>query len=345
MGDEFFQRQPLLSTDSTEDFINLETYSHRPRNGNAVKIQIPEEERDQNFPRERWKTVVSFLFVILAFLATTTSLAITHELRPVSAKPLPDLLLDNLPYYPFALDFSEILIMISTAVCAVVVICHKYRWILARRICLIVGLLYFYRAITMIVTNLPSANIEYKCDPQLNHTISPGEVLRRVVKIISGFGLSINGQHVYCGDFIYSGHTMILILAYLIINQYTPSRVWFVHWASFFIAVGGIVSLLLARGHYSVDCILAYFITTRLWYMMHSIIQTLQLQQDNSTNHMARVWWWGLLVWFEKNVRHPLPNEFEIPRPWRMCYKNVTAAANSAAAAANRTRRDPSRDI
>ena len=45
------------------------------------------------------------------------------------------------------------------------------------------------------------------------------QVVRRVVKIMSGFGLSINGQHVYCGDFIFSGHTMILILAYLIITE------------------------------------------------------------------------------------------------------------------------------
>ena len=94
-----------------------------------------------------------------------------------------------------------------------------YRCILIRRICVIVGLLYGYRAITMIVTVLPSANSEYHCDVQLNHTISTGEVVHRVLKIMSGFGLSINGQHVYCGDFIFSGHTMILILCYLIIVE------------------------------------------------------------------------------------------------------------------------------
>jgi shingomyelin synthase len=85
---------------------------------------------------------------------------------------------------------------------------------------------------------LPAANPDYVCDPQLNHTISAGEVAhrwggggwcgdssdRRVVKIISGFGLSINGQHVYCGDWIFSGHTMILILAYLIVQEYSPRR-------------------------------------------------------------------------------------------------------------------------
>ena len=69
----------------------------------------------------------------------------------------------------------------------------------------------------MIVTVLPSANPDYHCDTQLNHTISSSEVLHRVVKIMSGFGLSINGNHVYCGDYIFSGHTMILILCYLII--------------------------------------------------------------------------------------------------------------------------------
>ena len=84
---------------------------------------------------------------------------------------------------------------------------------------MIVGLLYGYRAVTMIVTVLPSANPEYHCDHQLNHTISSSEVLHRVVKILSGFGLSINGQHVYCGDFIFSGHTMILVLCYLIITE------------------------------------------------------------------------------------------------------------------------------
>ena len=32
-------------------------------------------------------------------------------------------------------------------------------------------------------------------------------------------GLSVNGQHVFCGDYIYSGHTMIIIMGHLIIRE------------------------------------------------------------------------------------------------------------------------------
>ena len=36
---------------------------------------------------------------------------------------------------------------------------------------------------------------------------------------MSGFGLTMNGNHVYCGDFIYSGHTMTFVLAYLVMLE------------------------------------------------------------------------------------------------------------------------------
>jgi shingomyelin synthase len=40
-----------------------------------------------------------------------------------------------------------------------------------------------------------------------------------VFQLISGFGLSINGKHTYCGDYIYSGHTIMLTMSYLIISE------------------------------------------------------------------------------------------------------------------------------
>lgn len=45
------------------------------------------------------------------------------------------------------------------------------------------------------------------------------DVTRRVITLLSGGGLSINGKHIYCGDYIFSGHTMTLTMAYLAIKQ------------------------------------------------------------------------------------------------------------------------------
>jgi len=273
----------------------------------------PAERQEGKFPVEKWKTCVALLFVLLNFILTTTSLSITHELRRPQSKPLPDITLDSLPYHAWALDISEVLIMFSTLMAAFTVLLHKHRFILVRRVCLVVGLLYGYRALTMIVTVLPAANPDYLCDPQLNHTISAGEVAHRVVKIISGFGLSINGQHVYCGDWIFSGHTMILILAYLIVQEYSPRRLWPLHWLLWLAALVGVGALLVARGHYTVDVVIAYFVTTRLWILHQSIIHSRQAQVHAANNFLSRLWWWRLAVWFEENVRGPVPPVFELP--------------------------------
>lgn len=339
---EFHQRQPLLSAE-LEELPNGEVLSSsrpaspRTRNGSAVKIEIslPQPQRaDTKLPVELGKTLAALLFVLLNFILTTTSLSITHELRRPASQPLPDLILDHIPYHAWALDVSEVLIMFSTLAAAFTVLLHKHRYILIRRVCLIVGLLYGYRALTMIVTVLPSANMEYLCDPQLNHTISAGEVAHRVLKIISGFGLTINGQHVYCGDFIFSGHTMILILAYLIVQEYSHPRLWLLHWLLSLSAFLGVVMLLVARGHYTVDVIIAYYITTRLWYLHNSIIAHRQFQQPGATNYLSRLWWWRLSTWFEENVRGPVPPVFELPFPAFSFRPSVAKVARASRARA-----------
>lgn len=43
--------------------------------------------------------------------------------------------------------------------------------------------------------------------------------LRRIMKLLAGGGLSITGSHHMCGDYLYSGHTVILTLTYLFIKE------------------------------------------------------------------------------------------------------------------------------
>lgn len=50
------------------------------------------------------------------------------------------------------------------------------------------------------------------------------------------------------------------------------------HWLVGLAALVGIVMVLLARGHYTVDVLIAYYVTTRLWYIYHTMANNVQLK-------------------------------------------------------------------
>lgn len=147
----------------------------------------------------------------------------------------------------------------------------------------------------MYVTVLPIASKTYYCSPKSNET-SPLMIAKRVLSLMSGFGLSVNGKHVYCGDFIYSGHTVTLVLSYLFIAECkfdykngtiiryfyfftdTPKKLYPLHWFYWVLAIVGVVMLQLSHGHYTVDVIIAYFITTRIFWTYHTLANNANLK-------------------------------------------------------------------
>ena len=119
------------------------------------------------------------------------------------------------------------------------------------------------------------------------------------------------------------------------------------------VSIAGVVTLLLARGHYSIDVIIAYWITTRIWWMFHTIANNENLKEvggfgENENNYLKKVirtnsnwkemlaikileiccflgqwkyffslqiWWWYIFRYFECNVPAYLPREFGLPVP------------------------------
>ena len=278
---------------------------------------------DQPIPGEPVKLLVALLFLGLGLSASTFSLAMVHD-RMTDYSPLPDIFLDTLPSQPWSLDASEYIIVVSTWAAGLVVLFHKHRTIVARRVCLLVGLHHFYRAVTLFVTVLPSRNKNFYCDAKSNN-ITMLAILKWFVKLASGFGLALDGNSMYCGDYIYSGHTVILILSYLIIQEYSP-RSWFLlHYTFFLTTALGIFFLLLNRGHYSIDCIIAYWITTRVWWMFHTLANNKAMKEAEygnaratNNNYLRRAWWWYMFRYFERNVPANLPLTHSWPLPQKL---------------------------
>ncbi|XP_032511854.2 phosphatidylcholine:ceramide cholinephosphotransferase 2-like isoform X1 [Danaus plexippus] len=324
---ELMQRQPLLARAVKADAPQATTdesdpdQDHSPQRTHAgdFMVEIPAGTvREERYPKEIWKTILSFFFLFLCVCINMMSLSLVHERLPDrnTTPPLNDIILDNVTAQDWGLAVSEYLIMISTTVAMIVVVFHKHRFIVARRLFFIIGLLYLYRSVTMFVTVLPVSSKTYFCSPKSNST-TPLLVIKRMFYLISGFGLSINGKHTYCGDYIYSGHTMVLVLSYLIVAEYSPKKLWPVHWAMWGSAVLGVSFVLLAHGHYTVDVVIAYYITTRLFWTFHSLLVTPH-RSGNGYNHymIQREWWYWLFTYLERNVRGPVPRRYDWPLPW-----------------------------
>ncbi|KAH9376382.1 hypothetical protein HPB48_001769 [Haemaphysalis longicornis] len=200
--------------------------------------------RDADAPlvQEKCKTLVAFAFLLTTVIFNLTCIAVIHERVPDRAThpPLPDIYFDVFPPVDWALDVSEYIIIFCMWTTLGLMLVHRYRWIVMQRVFFIMALLYFMRGITMSVTQVPIASTTYFCSPKANST-NLQLIATRVAKLLSGFGLSVNGQHSFCGDYIFSGHTFTLTLAYLVFREYSPQRLKCLHFLYFVLAAVGCV--------------------------------------------------------------------------------------------------------
>lgn len=51
----------------------------------------------------------------------------------------------------------------------------------------------------------------------------------------------------------------------------SPKYFWILHWTAWINALVGVCMILLAHGHYTIDIIVAYYVTTRLFWTYHTL--------------------------------------------------------------------------
>lgn len=282
-----------------------------------VQISVPDSSH--KFPLEWWKTGIAFVYALFNLIMTSVMITVVHERVPPKETnpPLPDTFFDYVDRVEWAFKISEVNGLILVGLWTIQWLLLRYRSIIGRRFFFIMGTLYLYRCITMYITTLPVPGMHFQCAPKL-YGDSQAK-LQRILKLISGGGLSITGSHIMCGDFLYSGHTVMLTITYLFIKEYSPRRSWWYSWylwICWLLSAVGIICILIAHEHYSVDVLVAYYITTRLFWWYHTMANIPTLKTPSQTNQFSQVWWFQLFLFLEKNVHSSVPCSYVWPITW-----------------------------
>ncbi|XP_026093099.1 phosphatidylcholine:ceramide cholinephosphotransferase 2-like [Carassius auratus] len=282
---------------------------------NQDYIRIPVSRSiDSLLPAEWWKTGIAFIWAAFNLVLTTVMITVVHERVPDKSisPPLPDKFFDYVPRFEWAFSVTEVNGMILVALWFIQWLFLKHRAIVGRRFFFLQGMLYLYRMVTMYITTLPVPSMHMHCAPKL-YGDSQGKI-KRVLQLVSGGGLSITGSHLMCGDFLYSGHTVMLTLTFLFIQEYSPrSLLWrCYHVICWFLSAMGVIFILIAHEHYSLDVVVAYFITSRLFYWYHTMANNRTLR-GSPHNYLSRIWWNRVFNFLEKNVKTTVPCSFSWP--------------------------------
>ncbi|XP_017268262.1 sphingomyelin synthase-related protein 1 [Kryptolebias marmoratus] len=256
---------------------------------------------------EVWKTVISSVYVFLVCGFTSFVMVIVHERVPDmrTYPPLPDIFLDSVPRIPWAFAIAEACGLILCYMFLLILLLHKHRSILFRRLCSLMGTVFLLRCCTMFVTSLSVPGQHLKCASK-TYGDSWGK-FQRALAIWSGFGMTLTGVQT-CGDYMFSGHTVVITMLNFFVTEYTPRNWNLIHTISWVLNLFGIFFILAAHEHYSIDVFIAFYITTRLFLYYHTLANTRAYQHSRR----ARIWF-PMFSFFECNVNGPVPNQYHWP--------------------------------
>ncbi|XP_067876725.1 sphingomyelin synthase-related protein 1 [Heterodontus francisci] len=275
------------------------------------------KQQTRRLDPEFWKTVLSSIYVFVVFGFTSIVMVVVHERVPdmQTYPPLPDIFLDSVPRIPWAFAMAEVCGVVLCTIWLLLLLLHKHRSILFRRMCSLMGTVFLLRCVTMFVTSLSVPGHHLQCSGKLYGDI--WAKFQRALAIWSGFGMTLTGVHT-CGDYMFSGHTVVITMLNFFVTEYTPRSWNFLHTLSWVLNLFGIFFILAAHEHYSIDVFIAFYITTRLFLYYHTLANTRAYQQSRR----ARIWF-PMFSFFECNVNGPVPNEYSWPLSRPMLLKRL----------------------
>ena len=222
---------------------------------------------------EAVKLVLSLMYVVGAQLFMSFTAIIVTDRLPNRTKyqPLPDVVFDNTPYLPWAAEAAEICLITLNFMAIMMAAFHKDRSLLLRRFSVLCGNLALLRSACIFVTSAPVADVNDVCLVKPDDTF--GYRFLRAFKVLVRMGYSSMGS-AQCGDYIFSGHTVVMTLCNLFLNEYTHKRLHVVRIFGWILNFSGMLLLVLGRSHYTVDVILGFYLTVVMTTNYHNMARS-----------------------------------------------------------------------
>ncbi|KAF9914274.1 hypothetical protein BX616_008616 [Lobosporangium transversale] len=167
--------------------------------------------------------------------------------------------------FPAQKDITPANVFVMTSVIftlvGVALICPTWtaRIIAIRRVFWVVGTLSILRALTLSVTTMPTPKVD--CVPATKRGFGP--MLWIALQMIPGTVQA-------CTDDIFSGHTVFMVTCAIQWRLYCRNR-WITYFTYIYITVG-LYFVVATRLHYTVDVVLAVFITYAVWSLYMATI-------------------------------------------------------------------------
>lgn len=99
----------------------------------------------------------------------------------------------------------------------------------------------------------------------------------------------------------------------------TTSDFYVLHLLSWFCNIFGMLFILAAHEHYTIDVFIAFFLTSRLFLYYHSLANNAVLHSV-SDNRLSI--WFPMFSYLERNIQCMVPNRFRVPWPLTVLSQN-----------------------
>ena len=135
---------------------------------------------------------------------------------PIDELPLPDISFDILPYWPQGIYLVEGYMTTLMVMVILLFIFHRNGYRIAQRYCVISGVVYLLRAVCMSVTSISMSDHREWCAIKMTSNSTTFDfittIVQRSIIYIPTLGSQSMMKEFFCGDYIYSGHTINIVM-------------------------------------------------------------------------------------------------------------------------------------